>query len=138
MKNLILIYALLFIVSNAYSAVDQAQVERYGIKTNQYQIDNAYVAAPPSAHYVAATSASFDPFITKTNKYAETKLISVVADTPILVKFSAAGTAVATSDAQHYIATGTREYFVIDDSYPYVRIISVNGNSARVYVTEIK
>lgn len=138
MKNIILILAL-FIIENSMSAVGLSKSERNVPKTSAIQHDLIFISSTPSAHYLVATSDSFDPFASKTNKYAESRILRLVSNQGILVKFGGSTiTDVASTDSEYYIPANTIDYIGVDDLYPYVRIISITGTSASVFVTEVK
>jgi len=116
-------------------AIDNIKPIRSALYPNGEAAD-AFCLGTPSATYRIAPAASTDPFSTKTNKYAESKIIRVTTiDKGCYIKFGDASiTDATTSDA--IIPQNTTEYFSIDSDYPYVRIIQVDA-SAIVTVTEI-
>lgn len=107
----------------------------------QVQYDNgetfigAVCEASPSVTYATGSvSSSTDPFSSKTNKYAESKLVRIIASAAGHVKFSSAGTAATTS--HWYIAANTEYFFVVADGGEYLRVIPTTG-SASFWVSEI-
>jgi len=104
--------------------------------TNNEVIQDAYCIATPSVSYKITPGASTDPFSSKTNKFAESKIIEVTTITKaahVLFGDSAIGDA-DTSD--YLIPANTSKYFLVDDNNAYVRIIE-NAATAIVVVTEI-
>lgn len=91
-------------------------------------------SSPSVTYNTGSVSASTDPFTSKTNKYAESKIVRIMATAFGHVKFSAAGTA-ATTD--HFpIAANTEYFFVVASGGEFLRVIPTTG-SATFYVTEI-
>jgi len=104
--------------------------------TNNEVIQDVYCIATPSTSYKITPAASTDPFSSKTNKYAESKIISVTTITKAChIRFGDADIGDATT-SDFLIPAETTKYFLIDDDYAYVRIIE-NASAATVVVTEI-
>jgi hypothetical protein len=137
MKKLIVLFCITFVcLGNA--EVNNVLTERHAKKMADAQYD-MFVAAAPSAHYRVATSNVADPFSAKTNKYAETKILSFIGEKPFLVKFSSDGASIsAVTSAEYYIPANTREYMAVDASYPYVRLLNTDSSASAIYITEIK
>lgn len=135
MKLLIVFLTLISI--NCFAVTNSSTVSlRFAQQPNGEAIVNTYAISSPTATYRVATSAAFDPFISKTNKYAESKVISIIAQGSAIVKFGASDVSDPTSSSNDfYIATGTQSNFLIDTTYPYVRILPL-GNIV-VYTTEL-
>jgi len=103
---------------------------------NNEVLQNTYCLGGATVTYTdTSLSSASDPFASKTNKYAESKVIRVAcADKGIHIVF---GATAPTADANDYfIPANTAEYFLIDPTKPYVSIIE-NAASAKVYVTEL-
>lgn len=107
----------------------------------QVQLDNgeafqdAVCIAEPSVTYLTENiAASTDPFASKTNKYAESKVVRLFANGMVHVRFgSAAPTAV---DDDFPVAANTAQYFVVDKTRPYMAVIQ-NSGTPDIWVTEI-
>jgi len=117
-------------------AISLTKQLRQGKGTNNEAIQDVYCIAPPSTSYKSTPGASTDPFSGKTNKYAESKIISVTTITKAIhIKFGASDlTAADTND--YLIPADTTQYFLVDDAKPYVRIIE-NAATAVVVITEL-
>lgn len=104
--------------------------------TNNEALQNVYCLATPTTSYKITPGTSTDPFSSKTNKYAESKIVAVTTITKAChVRFGGASIGDATT-SDYLIPADTTQYFAIDDNYPYMRLIE-NANTATVVVTEI-
>lgn len=107
----------------------------------QVQLDNgeafqkAICAAAPSVTYATASvSASTDPFASKTNKYAESKVIRVIANAAGHIRFGSSAPTAVTTD--FYMAANIEYFFVIASGLEYCAVIPTTGN-AIFWVTEV-
>jgi len=107
----------------------------------QVQFDNGEAfqgavcpAAPSVTYNTGSISASTDPFTSKTNKYAESKIVRIIGTAAGHVKFDGPSTTATTND--YYIAANVEYFFVIAVGAEYMRVIPTTG-SATYYVTEI-
>lgn len=102
---------------------------------NNEMLQQAVCEATPSVTYATGSiSSSTDPFSGKTNKYAESKVVRIIASAASHIKFSSAGTAATTS--HYYIAANTEYFFVVGSGQEYLRVIPTTG-SASFWVTEL-
>lgn len=91
---------------------------------------------PSASYYSAAISSSTDPLASKTNKYAESKIIRVAAmDKAIHIKFGTSAVSAATT-SDHMVPAGAVEYFGVDANAPYIRVIE-NAATAKISISEI-
>lgn len=98
-------------------------------------LDAFCYAAPSVTYSTGSVSISTDPFTSKTNKYAESKLVEFVSTTAFHVKWSAAGTAaVAATDV--LVPANMRRIMVVAPGLEFVRVIADTGSST-IYVTEL-
>ena len=96
----------------------------------------AFCLAPPSVTYCCTAAISTDPFASKTNKYAESKVIRVTTIAKQYhIKFGDENIGAAT-DQDAAIPADATEYFVVDCDYPYVRVID-HGEAGTIYISEI-
>lgn len=104
--------------------------------TNNEALQGVYCIATPSATYKITPAASTDPFSTKTNKYAQSKVVRIATqDKGCHVRFGDSSIGAATT-SDHMIPQNSYQDFAIDENYPYCRIIE-NANTAIVTVTEL-
>jgi len=103
---------------------------------NNDEVKNAFCLATPSVTYKATPDSSTDPFSSKTNKYAESKIIAITTIAKAChVKFGAAGVGACTT-SDYCIPADTTQYFAVDEAYAYLRLLE-NAATATVFVTEI-
>ena len=104
--------------------------------TNNEVLQGVYCLATPSVTYKPTVSSSVDPFAGKTNKYAESKVISVTTLAKAChIRFGASDVGACTT-SYYCIPADTTEFFAIDDDAAYVRLLE-NASAATVFVTEI-
>jgi hypothetical protein len=107
----------------------------------QVQYDNgetlqrAVCPASPSVTYATGSvSASTDPFSGKTNKFAESKTVRVIASAAGHVKFGSSAPTATTSD--YYLAANIEHFFVIAKGLEFMAVIPFTG-SASFWITEL-
>jgi len=117
-------------------SVDKTKTPCYAQFGTNEAVQGAYVVDSSKVYKEAAASGSFDPFASKTNKFAESTLIEVSATLGVHIKFGDSDITDATT-SDWYIAANFRPFvFAVDKDKPYVRIIPASG-TPDVYVREI-
>lgn len=94
-----------------------------------------FCLASPSVTYKSTPTSSTDPFSGKTNKYAESKVVRIATDLGCHIEWSADGSDAATTSST-LVPAGAIEYFSVDESYPYLRVIEA-ASGAVVTVSEV-
>jgi len=103
---------------------------------NNEVLQGAFCISTPTVSYKSTPNVSTDPFSTKTKKYAESKLVELTTITKgCHVRFGDSSIGDATT-SDYLVPAGTSRYFLVDDDYPYMRIIEADA-SATVVVTEL-
>ena len=92
------------------------------------------IAAPSVAYSTGSVSASTDVFTSKTNKYAESKLIRVIGTAAGHIRFGSSAPTAVTTD--FFMAANTAYFFVIASGLEFCAVIPTTG-SATFYTEEI-
>lgn len=126
---------LVFLVS--FSAIAQVSIAplRSAKFNNLETIQDAFDYSTPSRTYYSYISANTDVFSAKTNKYAESHLISIIATGSVHIRFGGSDVSTATS-ADFYLPANTEKLFKVNGSAAYIRVIPTSG-SAGIYATEL-
>lgn len=89
-----------------------------------------------AVYHDASISSSTDPFAGKTNKYAEARVVRVIAQTKgVHVLWGGSGVGAADGD-DYLVLADTYVDFVVDPDNAYLRLIEESA-SAEVYVVEL-
>jgi len=105
---------------------------RSALYDNNGNIEYAFCYDSRSPIYkVSPSGASADPFTSKTNKFAQSKIIRLVASADI--NFKLGDSDITDADAaDHFLPQDTPIFIGIDKDEPYLRVFG----TADVYVTE--
>lgn len=118
-------------------AVNNSASLRMGKGPDNETLDGVFALGGDTAvYYDASISSSTDPFAGKTNKYAESRVIRIIAITQgvhALMGDSSVGTATTANGI--LIPAGSYMDFQVDTDYPYLRVIQ-NAAGAAVCVVE--
>ena len=100
---------------------------------NNETLQDAFVYDDKSKSWKSTLSgSSADLFTAKTNKYAESGLVILVATAAMHFKFGAAGVSAATT-SDYYLPANTRLLCAVDTSKPYLRAIGTGD----IYAVEV-
>lgn len=95
-------------------------------------------------HLSLSSDTSTDPFAGKTNKFAESAMIRVIAraeasDAVLGIHIKAGGSGISAADTDDYFLAPNVEYFFpVSSNNNYFRIIGASTQTPEVFVTEIK
>lgn len=103
---------------------------------NNDPINGVFSLDPSKFYTTGSVSVSTDPFASKTNKFAESKVVEITCTANFHIKFgNSTITAATTSD--WLVSTSHKPvYFAVDKDRPYIRVIP-NSGSATIFVREI-
>ena len=110
-------------------------LQTYNLGPN-HPLQGVFSLARAVVYKETGASANYDPFAGKTNKYAESAVVSIVAKGAAAhVVFGDASIANADT-ADFYVPADTVMYFIVNSAQPYMRVINDSG-TPDIYVTEI-
>lgn len=135
MNKLILVIISLLLTLNAfgYGSYGSPTFQQY---PNNEAMQGVIIGGKEVVYHTADISSSVDAFSAKTNKYAESPIVRVIAQTKG-VHVLWGNSSIGSVDGDDYLVlANTVTDFAVDPAKPYLRVIQESG-TAEVYVVEI-
>ena len=137
--RLIIAISLFFLTLQSFAATTQPTRNLRFTRYDNAETVQRVFAIDNSTTYrlVTGTSSSADAFASKTNKYAEAKVVRIVpVGFGVNVSWGDSGMVGATM-LDFFVPAGVEQLFAVDSDRPYLRVFGATAG-AQVFVTEIK